>query len=633
MLSTDPAHSLGDALGTRLGPRPVRVVGVRGRLDAVELDADRALERWLAARRAALRAIAERGTYLDDEDIERLFRLSLPGVDELMGLIELTRLARAGGYGDVVVDTAPTGHTLRLLAMPQTLRRLATVLDHMYAKHRFLAERLGGAYRPDASDAVIEELDAQGRALHALLRDARRCAFSWVLLPEALSLEEAKDAVRELDRAGMAVREIVVNRVTPAPDRACGLCGGRRRAERTAIAAIRRAFPGRPLRFVPAAASEPRGPAPLRAVARALRGTPRAVGPLAAVPARAAAGCADGGGATAPAAWLDALGIRDARLVLFAGKGGVGKTTCAATAALALAAAAPTRRVLLLSTDPAHSLGDALAVPLSDEDRPLAGAPPRLRARELDADRAFRRRREAYRAAVDALFDAVRRRSGLDAAFDRAVVQDLIDLAPPGVDELFAVLSVAEALVPGPGRPARYDAVVVDTAPTGHTLRLLALPGAALAWVRALLATLLKYREVIRLGDLAEDLVALSRDLRALEALLHDARDSRVVVVTRAAAVPRLETARLLERLPALGIALAALIVNAVTPPGAPRCRRCEQAAMVEAREIETLHEECRARAPDGCALLLAPAVAPPPRGIRALTRWGLRWAPRGAGA
>src|SRR5205085_3813203 len=127
VVSTDPAHSLGDALGRRLGSAPRRVPTRTGRLDAIELDADRALARWLARRRPILRTIAERGTYLDDEDLERLLRLSFPGVDELMALVELARLAGRGAYDEVVVDTAPTGHTLRLLDMPQTLQRIAAV--------------------------------------------------------------------------------------------------------------------------------------------------------------------------------------------------------------------------------------------------------------------------------------------------------------------------------------------------------------------------------------------------------------------------------------------------------------------------------------------------------------------------
>src|SRR5207244_12850717 len=143
VISTDPAHSLGDALGRRLGPAPRRVPTRAGRLDAVELDAGRALARWLGHRRPTLRTIAERGTYLDDEDLERLLRLSFPGVDELMALVELGRLARRGAWDVVVVDTAPTGHTLRLLAVPQPLQRIAAGLDELHANHTLLPHRLG----------------------------------------------------------------------------------------------------------------------------------------------------------------------------------------------------------------------------------------------------------------------------------------------------------------------------------------------------------------------------------------------------------------------------------------------------------------------------------------------------------
>jgi arsenite-transporting ATPase len=624
VVSMDPAHSLGDALAVSLGPAAKRVATRRGLLQAAELDADRALGRWLRKRMPALRAIATRGTYLDDDDIERFLALSLPGVDELIGLLELTRLARVGDYQDVVVDTAPTGHTLRLLQMPAALRRIAAVLDAMQAKHRFLAERLSGRYRPDAADAVIEEIDAEGSRLHGLLRDGARSTFAWVLLPEALAVEETQDGVRELAAAGLAVDEILVNRVSSRGGARCGLCVARRRAERTAITAVRRAFPHHRLRLVPALAAEPRGTSELRAVARHLRsrtsrralaGDDRGAGePLARVPFRRARPSTD---------WLPLVAPPGVRLLLFAGKGGVGKTTCAVAAALALADAIPPRRVLVLSVDPAHSLGDVLGLRLGDVESDVPGAPPALRVRELDADRALAARRERYRQAVDDLFDAIRGGSRFDAALDRAVVRDLVDLAPTGLDELCALLAITEALFPPPGAGPAHDVVVIDAAPTGHTLRLLALPGAALDWIRALLSVMLKYQRVIGLGPLAQDLVLVSRGLRQLHALLRDRRQARVVVVTRAAALPQLETRRLLARLAALEIAVSAVVVNAVTPAG---CARCRRAVAGETPEIRQLRSGTPGRAAGAEPILLAPAAAPPPRGVAGLRAWGRSW-------
>jgi arsenite-transporting ATPase len=610
LVSTDPAHSLGDALGLGLGARPRALRGAAG-LHAAEMDADQALERWMAARRRPLRTIAERGTYLDEEDVDRFLRLSLPGVDELIGLVELARLSRSAPYREVVVDTAPTGHTLRLLAMPQTLRRLASVLDDMHAKHRFLAQSLGADYRPDAADALIDELEREGRGLAELLRDPQRCTFAWVVLAEMLAVEEARDGVRALETAGIGVSEIIVNNVYRPPARPSPQASARARAEGDSIAAIRAAFPRYPIRLVAAQPREPRGLGPLRAVARALRSrrgllppgarvTRRATRPGRTVPPPPSTGAAS------PV--LDIIAPAGIRLLAFAGKGGVGKTTCAAAAAIALAERPQAPRVLLLSTDPAHSIADVLGTPLGDDERAVPGAAPGLRARELDAERAFQERRERYRSAVDDLFAAVLRGTRLDVAFDREVVQQLIDLAPPGLDELFAILTVIEALFHR--APAPYDVIVLDTAPTGHALRLLQMPAAALEWVHALIAILLKYRAVVGLGDLASDLVEIARDLRALQELLRDGARARVVAVTRAADLPRLETDRLLARLRALDIAVSAVLVNAVAPGDGDRCRVAERPSASRKRY----------------AMICAPAVFPPPHGVDELRQWARRW-------
>jgi arsenite-transporting ATPase len=581
----------------------------------VELDADRALDRWLKDRRPLLATIAERGTYLDAEDIRRFLDLSLPGVDELVGLRELARLGEAEAPDEVVVDTAPTGHTLRLLQMPRTLGQVAAVLDDMQAKHRFLAESLGRrGYARDAADALIQEIATDAESLQALLRDPARCGFSWVLLPEILSVEESRDGVAALRRDGVTVREMVVNRLWPPPPGPCRLCEARRRAEAATLSGLGRAFAGLPVRGVPALDAEPRGLPALRRVARS--GRPLDVRPAPAKARRAAAPKRTSSKTAPPTPWLAALAPAGRRLLLFGGKGGVGKTSCSSATALAVAATG--RKVLLLSTDPAHSVGDALGVALGDDERPVPGAPG-LHARELDADRALAAARERYRRAVDELFDALRGGSRLDPSYDRAVIQDLMDLAPPGIDELFALVAVTDATV-APSRGARYDLVVLDTAPTGHTLRLLALPKAARAWIQAFLAVLLKYREVVGLGRLAEDLVKVSRQLRELEALLRDPARTGFAAVTRAAVLPREETVRLLRELRRLRVPVCAAIVNAVTPPG---CGRCRRTAAAERAEVARLRRSLTAV---GAPLILAPMVAPPPRGPARLLDWGRTW-------
>jgi arsenite-transporting ATPase len=626
VVSTDPAHSLGDALKKELGPEPLRIPTRRGRLLAAELDAERALDRWLGERRANLELIAERGTYLGHDDIGRFLDLGLPGVDELVGLVELMRLARElpdNEDTEVVVDTAPTAHTLRLLTMPGELRRFADALDRLHERHRAMAESFGGGWQPDQADALIQEVEEQGREIEELLRDPARTSFLWVLLPEALSVEETQDGLRALEEGGIPVPELIVNRVTPPSEGACARCDARRRAEREALVALREAFPERPVRLLPERTGEPRGMTSLRAVGRDLaaedRGESLTAGPLprrrtTRKPAR-----------TAASAWwseiIPEIIPETVRLVFFGGKGGVGKTTCAAAAALLLAEAWPDRRVLLLSTDPAHSLADALEVPLGNDPRPLPGGPGGLRVRELDASRTFASWRARHLTGVEEWLDG----SDLEDR-EQEAWRGLLDLAPPGLDELSAVSALADALH-GSGEEPPEDLVIVDTAPTGHALRLLQAPGLMQGWVRELLALLLRYREAVRLGRLAEELVELSRSLRGLEEILHDPARTRFVAVTRAAELPRRETVRLLEALEPLGLTVPAVIVDAVTDPG---CPLCERAAATEEGEIRKLRRDLVRKGDRGgherCAIISAPAVFPPPRGLETLRAWGETW-------
>jgi arsenite-transporting ATPase len=299
-----------------------------------------------------------------------------------------------------------------------------------------------------------------------------------------------------------------------------------------------------------------------------------------------------------------------ASLVFFGGKGGVGKTTVAAALALWLARTDRHRRVLLLSTDPAHSLADVFRADIGDAARAIPGGPPNLAVRELDAAHALATRRAQFESALDEIAAAI----GVEA--DRAVIgtSELMRLAPPGIDELFGVLGVVDAR-------AEYDVIIVDTAPTGHALRLLEMPQAAREWMQVLLRVLLKYRSLVRPGQLAAELVELSRSIRELIALLRDAKTTRFIAVTRAAELPRRETARLLARLRRMHLAVPAIVVNALTlAPG--RCVRCRDVSAAERRELVLLRKGCGRP----CAIIQTPLAAPPPRGAAALNRWSKSW-------
>ncbi len=614
LVSTDPAPSLGDVLDRPIGRTPRRVPLARGRLEAVEIDAQRALTRWLGPRTPVLEEIAVRGTWLDRDDVSRILTQTLPGVDEIAALLEIARLARSHQYDAVVVDTAPTGHTLRMLAMPEALSGLARVFDHMQAKHRAMVEAIGGRrWRADAADALIEELDADGREVAELLRDPARVRMTWVTLPESMAIEETRDAIEALRAAGITVGHVVVNRLTPAPPQPCRWCAARRRFEHQNVEAMRRGVPELALTGVASRGREPKGVRALLGIGRELEIPLPPPGPVRAARVASTRAAAPRGSRRA------ILPVDDrTRLLLFGGKGGVGKTTCAAAAALQIAARFPRRRLLLVSTDPAHSLADALGQPLSNEPRTLRGGPRNLHVRELDAAAEFAAVRDRYAGAIDALFDRLSRGSVFDASYDRRVMRDLIELAPPGIDELAAVIDVTDALTTSAGDA--YDLVVMDTAPAGHALRLLEMPGVAQGWVKALMSIVLKYQPVVAAGDLGRLLLSLSQGLGRLREVLSDSSRARFVAVTRAETLPIAETSRLRDRLAALGIDVPVVLVNAL---GAGTCDNCTRIRDAQARALRALEREVRSHK---VPVALAPAVMPPPFGAAALKRWRTEW-------
>jgi len=583
-------------------------------LHAVEIDARRSLERWLAGRRAALEQIALRGTWLDEDDVARLLRLSLPGIDELAGLLEISRAGRSARFDLIVVDTAPTGHTLRMLAMPEVLRGVAGAFARMQAKHRLMVEALKGSYAPDDADALIDEIEDEANRLSSLLRDPTVCRFSWVTLPEVMAVEETSRAVDALTRTGIPLHDVIVNRMTPAPTQRCGWCEGRRVVERRAILRLRTRLPGVAPVQVAAQVKEPRGLAALGKIGAEIASA-KIVQSLPARAKRVDVWRADtsGSGGT-----LDRVASAATRVLLFGGKGGVGKTTCATAAALGLATALPSRPVLLLSTDPAHSLGDVLGAAIGDDPVRLRRGPANLQVRAIDPVRQFEAIRRRYASSVDAFFDPLmsRRNDGIhvDASYDRAVMHSLIDLAPPGIDELAAVIDVADSVESAPD-----GLVVIDTAPTGHALRLLEMPSLVHDWTKALMSIVLKYQAVASLQEFGPLLLRLSQGLGRLRRLLSDRDRTSFVTVTRGGALPRLETIDLLRRLPEIGIHASTIIVNAA---GRGRCRRCRAEAAAERQHIARLKREM----PRTIEMIFAPAEMPPPSGPAALRRWQRGW-------
>lgn len=569
VLSTDPARALPTVLDQPLGSAPTPVLGST-RLTAQLLDAAPLRDRFLARWGPVIGTILDRGTYLDAGDIGPLVDTALPGSDEIFAALELAALLgrqRAEPLR-LVVDTAPTGHTLRLFNLPRTFRALVRLLEAMQDKHRFMVRTLTRAYRSDDADAFLKETSGLVASLEESLRDPARCAAVVVTNDQPLVLDETRRYLESLAELRIRVAAVVWNACDGSvPD--LDVHATQFRVERLEDWPVGRAGLERWL-----AALRPVGTVTREIATMARRDVRKADEP--AIPE------------ASPSAAVDAL-LRP--LTIVAGKGGVGKTTVASAIALHAARAA---RTLVVSTDPAPSLADAFALPIPDADTPVEGA-PRLFARQMDASAAFVRLRDEYQSRVDALFDGLVAR-GVDMAHDRAIARDLLALAPPGVDEVYALSLICDALFRD-----RFDRVVVDPAPTGHLLRLLEMPQLALTWTHQLMRLMLKYKDVAGLGETAAELLEFARNLRVLDARLRDRAQCGVVLVTLDEPVVQSETGRLSEALRERGIAIAGLVHN-----------RSVGVVPLPAAGVP-VHLE-------------APAVAPPPMGVTALRRWVGTW-------
>ena len=255
--------------------------------------------------------------------------------------------------------------------------------------------------------------------------------------------------------------------------------------------------------------------------------------------------------------------LLEKRILFFGGKGGVGKTTCAA--AVARATSREGRRVLLVSTDPAHSTSDIFERQFTREEREIL---PNLFGLEIDADFEASRYIAEVKEQVSKMFSP----SMVGAASRQ------IDLAAamPGVGDV-ALFDRLTTIISA--RNSAYDLVIFDTAPTGHTVRLLQMPEMLRAWIDALAAQ--RRRAVERDADSRGDdggedqpdpiVSALERRRQRLDdvrARLVEHRDTSFVLVLIPERLPIEETSRAAGTLAEAGIEIGAIVVNRVLPDG-----------------------------------------------------------------
>lgn len=530
VISTDPAHSL---------KRAATGLEMPANLTLHEFDADAAVERFRQENREVLRMFVERGTFFDSVDIDHLLELGLPGMDEAMAFLAILDAANDTTYSHIVVDTPPTGHTLRFLEMPQTFGTWVGFLEVLIQKDRAMRARFSRTTFESPMERFLNQMRDRIERGKALWSDASATRFFAVTAAERLALTETRFLLSALADRNVGLGGVIVNRL-PVDDRVDEAWSELEHARLDV------------------------GAAPVWIVDEIERGVdPKALDCFWSMsrPLDADLAIGEGGGAHDRELGLvhDPLPApNDFRLVFFAGKGGVGKTTIACATAVDLAERSE-RKVAIISTDPAHSLSDVLGAKIGSG---LTSVFPGLDAIEIDAEAEFDELRREYVEEVSAFFDRVGGRN-VDVVYDRAVLEGLMAFAPPGIDEAMGLLKAMELL-----DTEELSTIVVDTAPTGHFLRLLEMPDLLQDWIRAIFRILQKYKTFVRLPRLADRLVSLSRQLRRFRALLTDSKEAAIYVVGHLSQLSWDEITSIADRCRQTGLAMSGIVLNRLGSEG-----------------------------------------------------------------
>jgi len=490
LVSTDPASNLGQVFGFTIGAsEPTAVPGVP-RLSALNINPEAAARAYRDRLVGPVRGVLPAETVKAmEEQLSGACTTEIAAFDEFTGLLE--RKATELAFDHVIFDTAPTGHTLRLLQLPT-------------AWTNFFDSTTSGASCLGPLSGLEKQRHQYANAV-ATLADKETTTVVLVARPQATALEEAARTSHELGLLGIGNQRLIVNSVMPGGESPDPVARAVRERERKAMANIPAAITALPRETVPLKPCNLVGVPALRAM---LTESPAGAG---SVPSRPAA---------PPPRRRPSLGTlvdgieKDGHgLVMVLGKGGVGKTTIAAAIAVELASRG--HPVHLTTTDPAAHLAMMVESDLPD-----------LTVNRIDPHE----ERERYR-------DHVMESQGgsLDDA-GRALLAE--DLRSPCTEEI-AVFQAFSRVI----QESRQSFVVVDTAPTGHTLLLIDATGAY-------------HRDVVR--HMNPDLHVVTPMMR-----LQDPAQTKMVIVTLPETTPVLEAEALQADLRRAGIEPWAWVVNA----------------------------------------------------------------------
>ena len=525
-----------------------------------------------------------------EDDVRRVLEATLATGADWGLFFHLLDLVESKEWDHIVVDGLSTTHTIRQIEHLTQIRRLIALVR---AERTYRASR--NTPRPPTA---VDELFARWEAVQAMLKDPARFSVHVVAVAEPVAESHTKSLVKLLGEKGIPVAEIVADMIEDrSPSREVA---NRRGLQAPHVRKYQTLHPK--VELLQRRIVGPRGVDEVKKFARewasgketkALQFLP-AESPPALVRAPS----------MPPVA---APPLPPTRFIFFVGSGGAGKSSCAAAAAVTLTE--KEGPVLLISTDPSHSLSDVLLSRLTDTETQVKGTKG-LYAREIDFTAWTNNLKKKLKELMEPIFGPESK--GEPFALDKELFRNLLDIVPAGMEEWTAMIALTDALV-----QERFKRIVIDPAPSSNALKILELPGVAKTWLSALqgIVTKLKNKGA---GPLLAWLDVQLKHIERFEKAVMNPNECRFVVVTRPEELGVPAAERLVEYFRARSLPVERVLVNRVLPKTADevteerRKNELEVAKLVEKRI--------------GLPVTMAPALGRHPAGLRELKAFRTSW-------
>ena len=444
LVTTDPAPNLSDIFGQQIGHEVTDIDGVDN-LSAIEIDPDAAAEEY---RQETIEPMRE---LLDDEQIQAVEeQLNSPCVEEIAAFDNFVDFMDSPEYDVVVFDTAPTGHTIRLMELPSDWN----------------AELEKGGSTCIGPAASMEDRKKDYERAIDTLQNSEKTSFAFVGKPEDSSVDEIERSASDLGELGIESQLLIINGYLPESVCEDPFFEGKREDEQAVIERVKSEFDADTMATYPLQPGEIAGLDLLADVGGVLYDGNEATVDVGSATNVEKEESVEFDSLTDPDTVAEQLEPVDGetRYLFFTGKGGVGKSTIAATSATKLAEAG--YETLVVTTDPAAHLEDIFGEPIGHE--PTSVSQENLDAARIDQEKALEEYREQV---LDHVTEMYENKEDTQIDVEAAIANVEEELESPCAEEMAAL----EKFV-GYFDEDGYDIVVFDTAPTGHTLRLLELP-------------------------------------------------------------------------------------------------------------------------------------------------------------